>query len=194
MRLNAIRITLLAIALSAASCARAQLTDAANITATLELIAASPACNLTPGDALDYAQAERPADASATGTITIDPTATTDVLTVTSVVPHGTPAVGGAMVSGSNLTSWTVTVPSAFASTTIGAAPDDLSFAGTWAGGSAAAGPFTQVTGTSHTGSAGGDGTTTSHHFRFGGTIGDITQAKALGVYEVTFQVSLTCS
>ena len=173
--------------------ARAQLTDAADITATLELIAATPACDFTPGTQIDFAQAERPADAALSGDMTLDPTAATDILTYTHVVPHGTPTLGAAAMSGSNIASYTVTVPPAFASATMGTAPSVLSFAGTWAEGSDDTGPFTAIAGASYAGTGGGDGTSTSRHFRFGGTVSEITRAKDVAVYSVTFQVSLSC-
>ena len=130
---------------------------------------------------------------SLSGDMTLDPTAATDILTYTHVVPHGTPTLGGASMSGSNIASYTVTVPAAFASATMGTAPSELSFAGSWAEGEDDTGPFAIITGASYAGTGGGDGASTSRHFRFGGTIAEITHAKAVAVYSVTFQVSLSC-
>ena len=130
---------------------------------------------------------------SLSGNMTLDPTASSDILTYTHVAPRGTPTLGSAAMSGSNIASYTVTVPAAFASTTMGTAPSELSFAGTWAEGADDTGAFSTITGASYAGTGGGDGTSTFRHFRFGGTIAEITHAKAVAVYSVTFQVSLSC-
>ena len=125
--------------------------------------------------------------------MTLDPTATSDILSYTHVTPHGSPSLGSATVSATNIANYTVTVPGAFASATMGPSTSELAFAGTWAEGANDTGPFTAVTGASYSGTGGGDGTSTERHFRFGGTVSEITSTKDVAVYTVMFQVSLSC-
>lgn len=171
-----------------------QAQTAAEVIATLELLPTSSACSLTVTSALDFARVESPGTSAQSGWLTIDPTASAPsaLRTAHQVTPRGQASAGAATVGGYGVTAYEVAVTPAFANTEIPGRTHTLGFAGSWAQSAQAQGPYEAISGTTF--SVPGHGKDVGpRHFRFGGTISQISAHQSAEEYVHTFSVTVTC-
>lgn len=158
-------------------------------TVAVEIVLSDPpsSCNFSVQSNLGFGTAVKPS--SGTGTVTIN--AVSGVRSASGVTISGSSSVGQVSLSGSNVSSYTVssTFPS---SLTISG--DSLSYSGTWAQSSSTSSGYASIATGSYSGSASGSGTSFTRYFRFGGEVGGIGISDAGGLYRGSISTSATCN
>lgn len=187
-------LTLLALATGAL----AQSTETETLTASVTIEAAQPSCNISTGN-MDFGGLTRPSSGSASATL--NPTATTDdgIFTYNGPASSGTPSLGTATVTATNVDQFSTSV--AVTSTPATSLNQDASCTGTcsipyslaWAGSDDSTGPFTTQTGTDSQTGLGGEGSNTTRYYRLGGTLSGIQSTNETGTYTATLTVTVTC-
>ena len=179
------RVTLIFIFLSVL-CLPVQ-SQSASITASISLSAPAPSCSFSRQSQLNYGTLEKPASGSASVVIN----AQTGARTSTGSSAGGPSSVGHASLAGSNVANYTVlrSFPSNLTNSS-----DQLTFSGAWSQSSSSGSGYTAISGASYSGSAGGAGTSFTHHFRFGGTVSGIDINDANGTYTGTISATGTCN
>ena len=143
-------------------------------------------CTVLSTTDLDYGTLIRPTTGSG---LTIDMDEVDGTMTASTglTVPTGY-EVGAISVQAQNTSNLTI-------STTFPSDLDNLSYTGAWAISEDATSGYATITGTSHTvsglGGVGGDAT---RYYRFGGEVGDIGSATALGTYDADISLAITCT
>lgn len=153
----------------------------------IELTAPSPSCSLTEQSSLDYGSAEKPA----TGTGSMSISATTGTRSVSGVTAGGSPSVGQVSLSGSNVSSYSV---SRSFPGTLTRSGGSLGFSGAWAHSTSSSSGYSTLSSSSYSGTAGGAGTSFTRYFRFGGTVSGIGMSDPSGNYSGTITASATCN
>ena len=161
--------------------------QSATVSVDIELTSPQPSCSFSVMNDLDYGSAEKPASGS--GSVTIS--STTGNRTASGVTASGSYEVGQVKLSGTNVSDYTV---SRSFPTTLTRTGGSLTFSGTWAQSSSSSSGYTAISGSSHTGTAGGAGTSLAHYFRFGGTVGGIAWTDSDGEYDGSITASASCS
>lgn len=157
------------------------------VTAEITLTSPSPSCSFTLGSNLDYGTAEKPG----TGSASVSISATTGSRSVTGTTVSGQASVGQVRLTGSNVSSYTVsrTFPS-----TLTYSSSSLSFSGTWAHSTSSTNGYSAISASSYSGSAGGAGSSFTRYFRFGGEVSGINLSDGNGTYDGTISASATCN
>lgn len=185
------RITLVIACLLLLGCvpyARAQsASDNTTVDVDIDLISPPPSCSFTLQSDLAYGTAEKPTSSS--GSVTISATSGSRSSSNTTV--SGSSSVGQVRLSGSNVSSYTVT--RSFPNT-LSRSGGSLSFSGTWAQSFSQSSSYSTISSSSYNGSAGGAGSSFTRYFRFGGTASGITMSDPDGNYTGTISASATCN
>jgi len=165
--------------------AQAQATDNATVDVDIDLVSPPPSCSFSVQSDLGYGTAQKPTSGS--GSVTIS--ATTGSRSGTTV--SGSSSVGQVRLSGSNVSSYTVTRTFPSSLTRSGGS---LSFSGAWAQSASQTSGYSSVSGSSYNRSAGGSGSSFTRYFRFGGTVSSINASDPDGNYDNTISVGTTCN
>ena len=158
-----------------------------SVTAEITLASPSPSCSFTLSSDLNYGTAEKPGSGTASVTIS----ATSGVRSASGTTVRGSSSVGQVRLSGSNVSSYTVSrsFPSSLTYSSY-----SLSFSGTWAQSSSSSSGYSSVSGSSYSGTASGAGSSFSRYFRFGGEVSGISIGDGNGTYDGTITASASCS
>ncbi len=167
--------------------AQAQATDNATVDVDIDLVSPPPSCSFTVQSDLGYGTAEKPTSGS--GSVTIS--ATTGSRSSSGTTVSGSSSVGQVRLSGSNVSSYTVTRTFPSSLTRSGGS---LSFSGAWAQSASQTSGYSSVSGSSYNRSAGGSGSSFTRYFRFGGTVSSINASDPDGNYAGTISVGTTCN
>lgn len=157
------------------------------ITASISLSAPSPSCTISKDSNLNYGTVKKPG--TGTGSIVIN--AQTGTRSSSALSVSGSSSVGQARLTGSNVASYNVVrkFPA-----TLTNSSNSLTFGGTWAQSSSSGSNYSSIASSSYSGNAGGEGTSFTHYFRFGGSVSGITLSKANGTYTGTITATATCN
>lgn len=161
--------------------------DNTSVDVDIDLISPPPSCSFTLQSDLAYGTAEKPASGS--GAVTISSTSGSRSSSNTTV--SGSSSVGQVRLSGSNVSSYTVT--RSFPST-LRRSGGSLSFSGTWAQSASSSSSYSTVSSSSYNGSSGGAGSSFTRYFRYGGTVSGISIGDPDGNYAGTISASATCN
>ncbi|MFQ5569857.1 MAG: DUF4402 domain-containing protein [Rhodothermales bacterium] len=168
--------------------ARAQASDNTTLDVDIDLVSPPPSCGFTIQANLNYGTAEKPTSGS--GSVTIS--ATTGSRSSSNTTVSGSSNVGQVRLSGSNVSSYTVT--RTFPSTLTRSGGGSLSYSGAWAQSASSSSGYSTISGSSYNGSAGGSGSSFNRYFRFGGTTSGIGTSDPDGNYDNTISASATCN
>ena len=162
--------------------------QSANVTVDINLINPPPTCNFTVQGNLNFGTAEKPG--SGNGSVTISQINGNRTSSNTTV--SGSSSVGQVRLAGSNVASYTVT--RTFPSSLTRSGGGSLTFSGTWAQSASQSSGYSNISGSSYNGTAGGVGTSFTRYFRYGGTAGGINLSDPNGNYDNNISVSGSCS
>ncbi len=179
-------IAFLGLVLAGQSEAQAQASETVGV--DISLTSPPPSCGFTLESDLVYGTAEKPATGS--GSVTIS--ATTGARSSSGTTTTGSSSVGQVRLSGSNVSTYSVT--RTFPGTLTRLGGGSLSYSGAWAQSASQTSGYATVGGASYNGSAGGAGSSFTRYFRYGGTASGIDLSDQDGSYTGTISVNATCN
>ncbi len=163
------------------------LAQSAAVDVDVTLYTPGASCTITLTNDLDFGAAEKPATGS--GSITIN--AQTGSRSSSGIVVSGTSTVGQVRLVGQHTSSYTM---SRSFPTKLTKGTSSLDFTGAWSESSSANSGYSSISTSSYSGTAGGAGTSFTHHFRFGGQVSGITWSDGDGGYAGSIATSASCN